>query len=123
MFTAYRVKLPEPLAVTDTKLVFQGTRYDLGSLARKEGDNSWDDEDQKHDTDWDNQEDEEGYVKSIHATITGKTASGGRETIGNVKADMLQVHRTIQNRERFWSVSVKEQLYKRCLCQLPTQTA
>lgn len=122
MSTAYRVERPEPLSVTDTKVVFQGTRYDLDSLARKEGDNSWDDENQK-DTDRDNQEDDEGYVKCIYATITGKTASGERETIGHVKADLLQVHRAIQNRESLWSVSVKEQLFEQCLSQLPTQTA
>jgi hypothetical protein len=40
--------------------------------------------------DREDQEDDEGYVKSIHAIITGKTASGERETIGHTKADLLQ---------------------------------
>jgi hypothetical protein len=108
--TTYRVKRPEPLAVNGIKVVFRGILNDLGTLTEVEGDDSCDDDDQHDDTDREDQEDDEGYVKSIYATITGKTASGERETIGHMKADLLQVHRAVQNRESLWSVSVKEQL-------------
>jgi hypothetical protein len=110
MSTAYRAKRPEPLAVNDIKVVFQGTLDDLDTLTEVEGDDSWDDDDQHDDMDREDREDDEGYVKSIYATITGKTASGERETIGHMKADLLQVHRAVQNRESLWSVPVKEQL-------------
>jgi hypothetical protein len=104
MSTTYRVKRPEPLAVSDIKVVLQGTLDDLSTLTDVEGD------DQHDDTDREDQEDDEGYVKGIYATITGKTASGERETIGHMKADLLQVHKAVQNRESLWSVSVEEQL-------------
>jgi hypothetical protein len=60
--------------------------------------------------DREDQEDDEGYVKSVYATITSKTASRERETIGHMKADLLQVYRAVQNRENLWLVLVKEQL-------------
>ena len=110
MSTAYRVKRPEPLAMNDIKVVLQGTLDDVGTLTDVEGDNSWDEQDQHDDMDREDQEDEEGYVKGIYATITGKTASGELETIGHMKADLLQVHKAVQNRESLWSVSVEEQL-------------
>jgi hypothetical protein len=91
------------LAVNDIKVVLQGTLDDLGTLTDVEGDGS--------------QEDDEGYVKSIHATITGKTASREQETIGHIKADLLQVHRAVQKRESLWSVSVKEQLTRTPYCE------
>jgi len=102
MSTAYRVKRPEPLAVNDIKVVFQGTMDALGTLTDVEGDGSWDDDDQDDDMDREDQEDDEGYVKSIYATISGKTASGEQETIGHMKADLLQVQRAVQNRESLW---------------------
>jgi len=96
--------------MNDIKVVLQGTLDDVGTLTDVEGDNSWDEQDQHDDMDREDQEDEEGYVKGIYATITGKTASGERETIGHMKADLLQVHKAVQNRESLWSVSVEEQL-------------
>ena len=83
MSTAYRVKRPEPLAVNDIKVVFQGTLDGLNTLTEVEGDDNWDDGDQHDDMDREDREDDEGYVKSVYATITGKTASGERETIGH----------------------------------------
>ena len=112
MSTAYRVKRPEPLAVNDIKVVFQGTLDDLNTLTEVEGDESWIDDDQHDDTDREDQDGDEDYVKSIYATITGKTAFGERETIGHMKADLVQVHRAVQNRESLWLVSVKEQLHR-----------
>lgn len=117
MSTTYRVKRPEPLAVNDIKVVSQGTLDDLSTLTNVEGDDSWDDDDQHDDMDRGDQDDDEGYVKSIYATITGKNASGERETIGHIKADLLQVHRAVQNRESLWSVSVKEQLTRTPYCE------
>jgi hypothetical protein len=90
MSTAYRVKRAEPLAVNDIKVVFQGTLDDLDTLTEVEGDDSWDDDDQHDDMDREDREDDEGYVKSIYATITGKTASGERETIGHMKAEQRE---------------------------------
>jgi hypothetical protein len=67
--------------------------------------------------DREDQEDDEDYLESVYTTITGKTASGERETIGHMKADLLQVHRAVQNRENLWSVSVKEQLTGTPYCE------
>jgi hypothetical protein len=117
MSTAYRVKRPEPLAVNDIEVVFQGTLDALGTLSDVEGDDSWDDDDQHDDTDQEDQDGDEGYVKSIYPTITGKTGSGERETIGHMKADLLQVHRAVQNRESLWSVSMKEPLIRTPYCE------
>jgi hypothetical protein len=39
--------------------------------------------------DREDREDDEGYMKSVYATITSKTASGERETISYMKADLL----------------------------------
>jgi hypothetical protein len=105
------------LAVNDIKVVLQGTLDDLGALTDVEGDGSREDDDQHDDMDREDQEDDEGYVKSIHATITGKTASREQETIGHIKADLLQVHRAVQKRESLWSVSVKEQLTRTPYCE------
>jgi hypothetical protein len=103
--------------VNDIKVVFQGTLDGLNTLTEVEGDDNWDDDDQHDDMDREDREDDEGYVKSVYATITGKTASGERETIGHMKADLLQVHRAVQNRESLWSVSVKEQLTGTPYCE------
>jgi hypothetical protein len=73
MSTAYRVNRPEPLAVNDIKVVFQGTLDDLNTLTEVEGDDSWDDDDQHDAVDREDREDDEGYVKSTYALITGKT--------------------------------------------------
>jgi hypothetical protein len=113
----YRVKRPEPLAVNDIKVVLQGSLDDLGTLTDVEGDDSWDEEDQHNNMDREDQEDDGGYVKSIHAIITGKTGSGERETIGHIKADLLRFHRTMQNRESLWSVLVKERLTRTPYCE------
>lgn len=117
MSTTYRVKRPEPLAVNDIKVVFQGTLDDLGTLTNVEGDDGWDDDDQYDGMDRGDEDDDEGYVKSIYATVTGKDASGEWETIGHIKADLLQVHRAVQNRESLWSVSVKEQQTRTPYCE------
>jgi hypothetical protein len=117
MSTAYRGRRPEPLAVNDIEVVFQGTLDALGTLSDVEGDDSRDDDDQHDDTEQEDQDGDEGYVKSIHTTITGKTGSGERETIGHMKADLLQVHRAVQNRESLWSVSMKEQLTRTPYCE------
>jgi len=45
MSTAYRVKRPEPLAVNDIKVVFQGTLDGLNTLTEVEDDDDWDDDD------------------------------------------------------------------------------
>jgi hypothetical protein len=117
MSTTYRVKRSEPLAVNDIKVVFQGTLDDPGTLVDVEGDDSWDEEDQHDDMDREDQENGEGYVKSVHAIITGKTGSGERETIGHIKADLLQVHRAVQNRESLWSVLATERLTRILYCE------
>jgi hypothetical protein len=49
MSTTYRVKRPEPLAVNDIKVVFQGTLNDLNTITEVEGDDSCDDDDQHDD--------------------------------------------------------------------------
>jgi hypothetical protein len=42
MSTAYRVRRPEPLAVKDIKVVFQGTLDGFSTLTDVEDDDSWD---------------------------------------------------------------------------------
>ena len=110
MSPAYEVKRTEPLAVHDIKVAFAGTLDGPSALTNIEGDDSWDDNDQCDDTDRECQRGDEGYVKSIYGTITSETAPGKRETIGHMKADLLQVHRAVQNRESLWLVFTKEQL-------------
>jgi hypothetical protein len=105
------------MAINDIKVVSERTLDDLSGLTNVESHDSWDGDDQHDDMDREDQQDDEGFVKGIYATITGKTASGERETIGHMKADLLQVHRAVQNRESLWSVSLEEPLTRTPYCK------
>lgn len=113
MSTAYQVKRTDPLVMDDIKVVFRGHVDGLNDLAEDQQNNAQDVEPQDHDdfdnegqdddTDQEDQGDDTGYVKSIYATITGcEITSRKRKTLGRVKADLLQVHRVVQNRESLW---------------------
>lgn len=97
----------------DIKVVFRGHVNDPNDLAEDQQNSAQDighqdhddldNEGQDDDTDQEDQGGDTGYVSSIYATITGcEITSRKRKTLGHVKADLLQVHRVVQNRESLW---------------------
>lgn len=94
--------------MNDIEVAFRGRVNGLNDLAEDQQNNAQDIEHQDHegqddDTDQDDQGDDTSYVSSIYATITGcEITSRKRKTLGHVKADLLQVHRVVQNRESLW---------------------
>jgi hypothetical protein len=84
MSMAYQVRQLEPLAVEDVKVVY----WLRGLFADAKQDDDCDVDEENDDMD-----PEKRYVKSMHATITGReTASGKRIAIGHMKAVFVKVN-------------------------------
>ena len=84
--TAYRVKRPEPLAISDVRAIFSGDLSDKSLPEEDSGLNVY-----------------EGYAKHISATITGReTTSGQRVKLGEMTADLMQVMKAMASPYGLW---------------------